>query len=342
MNVTVIVGGQFGGEGKGKITAHLCRTYNFDAVVRCGGPNSGHTITINNRSIALRQIPAGVVNANTKLFLAAGCLIDVDVLLKEIKFFNLTPERLKIDKNAMIIDKKDIEIETNMRLRDRIGSTCTGVGSAVIKRILRKKETKLAKDLTDLAPYITNVSQEINQLIDKGKRIIVEGTQGFGLSIYHSPYYPYTTSRDTTASGFLSEVGLSPLVVSDVIMVIRTFPIRVGGNSGPLPKEIDWKTIQIESGYPYEIKEFTTVTNRLRRVGRFDIEIVKKAVMVNRPTNIALMGVDYLDYKNKGVTNYNKLTNRTKDFISYLEKELKTKISFIGTGPTDYEIIDLL
>ena len=342
MNVTVVVGGQFGGEGKGKMTAYLCRAYNFDAVVRCGGPNSGHTITIDNKSIVLRQIPAGVVNADTKLFLAAGCLIDVDVLLEEIKFFNLTPDRLKIDKNAIIIDKGDIENETNMKLKDRIGSTCTGVGSAVIKRILRKKETKLAKDLTDLAPYIGEVSHEVNQLIDKGKRIIIEGTQGFGLSIYHSPYYPYTTSRDTTASGFLSEVGLSPLVVSDVIMVIRTFPIRVGGNSGPLPKEVDWKTIQIESGYPYEIREFTTVTNRPRRVGRFDLGIVKKAVIANRPTSIALMGVDYLDYKNKGAKSYYNLTEETKVFISHLEKELGVGIKFIGTGARDYEIIDLL
>lgn len=342
MSVTVIVGGQFGGEGKGKMTAYLCRRYNFDAVVRCGGPNSGHTITIDNKLIVLRQIPAGVVNANTKLFLAAGCLIDVNILLKEIKLFNLTPDRLKIDKNAIIIDKSDIENEINMKLKDKIGSTCTGVGSAVIKRILRKKETKLAKDLTDLAPYVTDVSYEINQLIEKGKRIIIEGTQGFGLSIYHSPYYPYTTSRDTTASGFLSEVGVSPLVVSDVIMVIRTFPIRVGGNSGPLPKEINWETIQRESGYPYEIKEFATVTKRLRRVGRFDLEIVKKAVIVNRPNNIALMGVDYLDYKNKGAKSYYNLTEETKVFISYLEKELGVGIKFIGTGPSDYEIIDLL
>ena len=342
MNVTVIVGGQFGGEGKGKITAHLCRTYAFDVVVRCGGPNSGHTITIDNKSIVLRQIPAGVVNPNTKLFLAAGCLIDINVLLEEIKFFNLTPDRLKIDKNAIIIDEGDIQNETDMKLKDRIGSTCTGVGSAAIKRILRKKDTKLAKDISEFAPYITQVSQEVNELIDRGKRIIIEGTQGFGLSIYHSPYYPYTTSRDTTASGFLSEVGLSPLVVSNVIMVIRTFPIRVGGNSGPLPNEIDWETIQIESGYPYEIREFTTVTNRLRRVGRFDLDIVKKAVIANRPTEIALMGVDYLDYKNKGAKSHYSLTKETKVFISYLEKELEVGIKFIGTGPSDYEIIDLL
>ncbi len=342
MNVTVIVGGQFGGEGKGKMTAHLCRAYNVDAVVRCGGPNSGHTITIDNKPIVLRQIPAGVVNQNTKLFLAGGCLIDINVLLEEIKLFNLTPDRLKIDRNAVIIDKADIENETNMKLEDRIGSTCTGVGSAVIKRILRKKDTKLAKDIPELSAYIADVSYEVNRLIDKGKRIIIEGTQGFGLSIYHSPYYPYTTSRDTSASGFLSEVGLSPLAVSDVIMVIRTFSIRVGGNSGPLPKEIDWKTIQIESGYPYEIKEFTTVTNRLRRVGRFDLRIVKKAVTVNRPTDIALMGVDYLDYENKGVRNYENLTNETKAFISNLEKELGVSVRFIGTGPNDDEIIDLL
>ena len=342
MNVTVVVGGQFGGEGKGKMTAYLCRTYNFDAAIRCGGPNSGHTITINNKSIVLRQIPAGVINPNTKLFLAAGCLIDINVLLEEIKFFGLGPDRLKIDRNAIVIDKKDVENEINMKLNKRIGSTCTGVGSAVIKRILRKKETKLAKDIPKLAPYITDVSIEINQLTDERKKIIIEGTQGFGLSIYHSPYYPYTTSRDTTASAFLSEVGLSPLVVSNVIMVIRTFPIRVGGNSGPLPREIDWKTIQMESGYPYEIKEFTTVTNRLRRVGRFDFEVVKKAVAVNRPTEIALMGVDYLDYRNKGVKNYDLLTNKTKLFILHLERELGVNIKFIGTGPDDDEIIDLL
>ena len=342
MNVVVIVEGQFGGEGKGKITAHLCRTYNFDVAVRCGGPNSGHTITFNGKQIILRQIPAGVVNPNTKLFLPAGCLIDIDILFEEIELFNLTPERFKIDRNAVIISREDIEKERQSKLNERIGSTCTGVGFAVAKRVLREKDIKLARDIPELKHYLTNVSEELTQHKRQNRKIIIEGTQGFGLSVYHSPYYPYATSRDTTASGFLSEVGISPLDVSDIIMVIRTFPIRVGGNSGPLPNEIDWKTIQLESGYPYEIKEFTSVTKRLRRVGRFDMELVKRAVEVNSPTHIALMGVDYLDYRNKGVTDYDKLTDKTKSFISFLEKELGTKISFIGTGPADYEIIDLL
>ncbi len=253
MSIVVVVGGQFGGEGKGKMTAHLCHEYGFDVAVRCGGPNSGHTITVNDEQVVLRQIPAGVVNPNTRLFLAAGCLIDLNVLLEEISSFSLTSDRLGIDYNAAIIDTKYAQEEKNNGLGVRIGSTCTGTGIAVAKRVLRVKELKQAKDVPELKPYLTDVSEEIMASHLRGEKIAIEGTQGFGLSVYHSPYYPYTTSRDTTASGFLSEVGISPLSVSDVIMVIRTFPIRVEGNSGPLPKEIDWDTIQRESGYPSKI-----------------------------------------------------------------------------------------
>lgn len=339
MSITVIVGGQFGGEGKGKVTANLCREHEFDVAVRCGGPNSGHTITIDNKQVVLRQIPAGVVNSHTKLFLAAGCLIDLDVLLDEIDSFNLSPDRLGIDYNAAIIDEKYVQEEETIGLGVRIGSTCTGTGIAVAKRVLRGGALKLAKDVPELKLYLADVSDEVMVSHTSGKRIVIEGTQGFGLSVYHSPYYPYATSRDTTASAFLSEVGISPLAVSDVIMVIRTFPIRVEGNSGPLPKEIDWKTIQRESSYPHRIQEFTTVTKNVRRVARFDLEIVKKAVIANMPTHIALMGVDYLNYENKGIRRYEKLIQDTKEFIYWLERELEVKISFVGTGPLDYELI---
>jgi len=342
MSITVVVGGQFGGEGKGKMTANLCREHEFDVAVRCGGPNSGHTITIDNKQVVLRQIPAGVVNPHTKLFLAAGCLIDLDVLLDEIDSFNLSPDRLGVDYNAAIIDEKYVQEEENTGLGVRIGSTCTGTGIAVAKRVLRGGALKLAKDVPELKPYLANVSDEVMVSHTSGKRIVIEGTQGFGLSVYHSPYYPYATSRDTTASAFLSEVGISPLAVSDVIMVIRTFPIRVEGNSGPLPKEIDWGTIQRESGYPHMIREFTTVTRNLRRVARFDLNIVKKAVITNMPTHVALMGVDYLNYENKGIRYYEKLTQETKEFIYWLERELKAKVSFVGTGPMDYELIGRL
>lgn len=340
MPIIVVVGGQFGGEGKGKITAHMCRNYSIDAVVRCGGANSGHTVTINGKQTVLRQIPAGVVKPRTKLFLAAGCLIDLNVFLDEVELFNLSPDRLKVDYNAVVMEKEYARQEEMADLNNRIGSTCTGTGIAVAKRVLRTKDVKLAKDVTQLRPYLADVSERIITTHLNGEKIVIEGTQGFGLSVYHSPYYPYATSRDTTAAGFLSEVGVSPLAVTDIIMVVRTFPIRVGGNSGPLINEIDWGTIQRESGYPYQITEFTTVTKKLRRVGRFDIELVKRANSVNMPTHLALMGVDYLDYNNNKVRHYDELTPKTKEYVLWLESELGTRVNLIGTGPTDYEVID--
>jgi adenylosuccinate synthase len=342
MPVTVVVGGQYGGEGKGKVVAHLSRNHGFDAIVRCGGPNSGHTITLDNKQVVLRQVPAGIVNPNAKLFLAAGCLLDMDVLSKEIEFFDLHPDKFKIDYNAAIVCKDHAQKEEEAQLDKKIGSTCSGTGMAVAERALRKGNVKLARDIAFLEPYLAEVSKEIMALYRCGKRVAIEGTQGFGLSVYHSPYYPYATSRDTTASGFLSEVGISPMTVSDIIMVIRTFPIRVGGNSGPLPNEIDWKTVQIESGYPYEVQEFTTVTKKVRRVARFDLEIIKRATVANMPTQIALMGADYLDYRNRSVAYYEQLTEKTRNFISWLKQELNAEITFIGTGPTDCELIDVL
>ncbi len=340
ISIVVVIGGQFGSEGKGKMTAYLCREFNFDGCVRCGGPNSGHTVTINGKQVVLRQIPAGVVNPNTKLFLAAGCLIDLDVLSEEISSFSLAPQRLRIDCNAVIIERKDKQKEKEMGLGASIGSTCTGTGFAVAKRILRENDVKLARYIKELRPYLTCVSEEVMSFHSKGKSLVIEGTQGFGLSVYHSPYYPYVTSRDTTAAGFLSEVGISPFVVSEVIMVIRTFPIRVGGNSGPLPKEINWEIIQQESGYPYKIQEYTSVTKKLRRVARFDVELVKRAISVNKPTKIALMGLDYLDYRNKGVKYYKQFTKKASSFIYWLEQELDVEINFVGTGPLDQELAD--
>src|SRR5437667_411509 len=141
--------------------------------------------------------------------------------------------------------RKDYERELN--LRERLSSTLCGVGSAVARRALRGIDVRTAettaKDVSWLASLITNVSQEANLALDRGKKVLVEGTQGFGLSLYHSDSYPKATSRDTTVAGFLSEIGLSPLLVTEIVLVFRTFPIRVAGEqAGPL-NEITWEIL---------------------------------------------------------------------------------------------------
>jgi adenylosuccinate synthase len=340
MPLTVVVGGQYGSEGKGKITSYLAVRDNVDIVVRCGGPNSGHTVDFKGQRYELRSLPAGFINQRTRLLLAAGSLINPEILLTEIKATGVDPRRVGVDRNAGIISSSEGQEERKLRLRDRLGSTLSGTGFGVASRALRNPDFKLAKDVPELQNLITDVSAEVNSTLDSDGKVIIEGTQGFGLSVYHSPHYPYATSRDTTASGFLSEVGVSPRLVTNVIMAVRTYPIRVAGNSGPLANEITWEELRRRSGYPTDIREFTTTTKKLRRVGLFDLALVLRAVNTNRPTQIALHGADYLAYYNKSVTSYFGLNKETRDFISALEKETNVPVTIIGTGPANEEIID--
>ena len=339
MSITVVVGGQFGSEGKGKICAHLAMTDNADYMVRCGGPNSGHTVDVGGQRYQLHQVPAGFINPNTRLLIAAGALINPDIFLQEVETCGLDPDRVGIDWNAGVIEDVDLANEKSLGLSGRLGSTTTGVGSAVSRRVLREPDFQLAKDHPALAPFVTSVRDELASAVRQNKSIVVEGTQGFGLSLYHAEEWPYRTSRDTTAHSFLGEVGLG-IRDYEVIMAIRTYPIRVAGNSGPLPDEITWADVQRESGYPHPIAEYTTTTKRLRRVARFDWSVVDQAVAANAATQVALHGADYLAYANYGATDWSSLTYDTCQFIDRVETRLGVPVTLIGTGPTNEHIID--
>src|SRR5260370_28718958 len=167
-----------------------------------------------------------------------------------------------------------------------------------------------------MSQYLTDGSDEVNSALDGEKKVLIEGTQGFGLSLYHSDHYPKTTSRDTTAAGFLSEVGVSPRLVTEIVVVFRTFPIRVAGQqAGPLKDEITWDQLQRESGYPHPIQEWTTVTNKVRRVARFDWQLAKKALTFNRPTRVAINGLDLLNYSNSAATDLQSLDHGSLQLI---------------------------
>ena len=203
---------------------------------------------------------------------------------------------------------------------------------------MRTSDVQLAADVAVtqdwLRPYITDVSAEANMAVDSGKNVLVEGTQGSGLSVYHSTYYPKATSRDTNAAGFISEVGLSPRLVSEIVLVFRTFPIRVAGaQAGPLNQELAWDELRRESNSPVPLDEYTSVTRKLRRVGRFDWEAARRAVMLNRPTRLALNFVDYLGFENREASSWEELNPQAKGFIEELEN-FRVPVSFMGTGQT--------
>ncbi len=347
MSLWVVVGGQFGSEGKGKIAAFIAQQEQMDICIRCGGPNSGHSfVDRDGKTVVVRQLPTGFVNERTRLLIPAGALIDPLVLQGEIESLALPSDRIGIDPNCFVIEERDRETERTLGLRERLSSTLCGVGAAVARRVLRGPDARTAKDVSSESPWLKGlivkdgVSYEVNRALDLGQRVLIEGTQGFGLSLFHSGYYPHCTSRDTTAAGFLSEVGVSPRLVTEIVVVLRTYPIRVAGKqAGPLD-DITWEDIRKSSGYPREIEERTSVTNKVRRVGRFDWELARSAVRINRPSRIAINGLDYLDYANYGLRHVGSLSEKASSFVRDLEKDLATPIRYLGVGPSLDHIID--
>jgi adenylosuccinate synthase len=322
------VGGQYGSEGKGKVAHALAKEMGASVAVRIGGPNSGHTvITPTGEAIIFKHLPTAAILPDVVCVLAAGSYINPEILLEEIRIAGLSENRLIIDPNAALITGNELAEERDSQLRERIGSTLSGTGAAVTKRTMRKGDLKLAKEDARFAPYLQPAVPFMRAHLNKRERIIIEGTQGFGLSLLHSQHYPFTTSRDTTAAGFLSEAGLGPLDVDDVVMVLRAFPIRVPGNSGPLSGEIDWGVVTKESGKESNLVELTSVTRTVRRVARFDAEIVRQAIAVNNPSRIVLNHVDYVD-ANCAISN--SLTEHATRFVQEIETSLDRKIDYFG------------
>jgi adenylosuccinate synthase len=332
MGATIVVGGQYGSEGKGKVVALTAGLVSEPWVVRCGGPNSGHTVYIAGQPRVLRQVPSAAGMSNALLLLSAGCAIDEALLLQELDQMSVPRERIVVDPRAVLIAAIDREQERG--LITRIASTGSGTGSALSRRMARAEDVRLAAESEKLQTRarVQSVAPLLHGHLAKGGEVIIEGTQGFGLSLLHGPHYPHVTSRDTTAAAFASEVGLSPRHVDRVILVVRTYPIRVGGESGPLRGEMTWQDVQRLSGAPEAYPEYTSVTHRLRRVGTFDLLSVKIACAYNCPTELAVMGLDRLDYSNHRIDSASGLTPKAKEFLRTLELQTTTPVGWIGTG----------
>jgi adenylosuccinate synthase len=329
--VTVVVGGQYGSEGKGKVAQYLALEQRAAAIVRVGGPNSGHTgHRLDGSRQVLRQLPTAALLPGVTCVLPAGSYLDIDVLREEITRTGLGVDRLLIDHNAVVITDEDRAREQVSGLGHRIGSTCSGVGTAVTKRIERISIADLVGSNEYLAPYLADVSARLREVLDAGGRVIVEGTQGFGLSLLHSLQFPNVTSRDTSAAGALSEAGLSPLDVDEVVLVLRSFPIRVAGNSGTFgAEEITWETVTKEGGHSTQLAEYTSVTNQLRRIARFDSLLVRRAITCNSPSKIVLNHVDYIDSR----AGSGALTDRCVEFVEHVSREIGRPIDLVGLGP---------
>src|ERR1700691_2213918 len=340
--VDVVVGGQYGSEGKGQIVDHLSGEY--DLLVRVGGPNAGHSVFREPAPYVHHHLPSGTQSTQAKLLIGPGAVLRIPSLLKEIDDCKLEEGRLTIDPSAMVIDDNDVARETG--LVARIGSTGQGVGSATARRIMgRGEEVRLAGDFPELRPYMGSAYDVLQHAFFHGKRVLLEGTQGTGLSLFHGPY-PHVTSRDTTVMGCLSEAGIPSSRVRRIVMVCRTYPIRVespsSGSSGPL-REISYEELSRRSGIAAEElrgAEKTSTTHKQRRLGGFEWDLLQRASGLNSPTDIAVTFVDYLAKSNRQAIRFEQLTEETINFIQEVERVTGTPASLIATGFNNRSIID--
>lgn len=349
-DIHIVAGGQFGSEGKGHISAFLTRHLTGLAradgrpaplVIRTGGPNAGHTAyDSDGRPWRLRHIPAAaVVDPDVQLAIAPGSEIDTGVLSDEIGYLedagHKVRERLWVDGQATIIQERHLVEEK--ALRGRIGSTAKGIGAARASRVMR--DAIVWADIAERSTFsIADVPAHTRQHLAAGGDVVIEGTQGYGLGL-HAGWYPYCTSGDIRAVDLLAQAGLSPWEPDCTYtpwVVLRTYPIRVAGNSGPLAMEQSWSDMQRRVPHLAE-PETTTVTGKVRRIGMWDTALARAAVQANG-LGRAQVAVTFLDYVFPHL--YRKAPpvrggSRTRylRFIREIEQQTGAPVAIVTTGP---------
>ena len=355
--ICAVVGGQFGSEAKGHVAGHLAGR--FGVHVRVGAANAGHTVWARGQRHVLQQLPVAVyAHPEAVAVIGPGALISPEIMAAEWERnrawrerHGLAPLTLLVDERAHLITDRHIAAEAASGLSQRIGSTSAtaqeGIGEAEAARVLRDEDCVLARDARLQLPpcEIVDVPSFLARSYRHG--ILLEGTQGTGLSL-HTGLFPYVTSRDTTASGLCAQAGISARELDRVVMVCRTFPIRVAGNSGPFwapSREISWADIGVD-----EDAERTTVTGKIRRVATFSVDQALHAANLNGATDVALTFCDYLDgaisdepaagsvglgedYRRDLTLSAMDRYPAVRDLVDELERRLWLPVRLLGAGP---------
>ncbi|WP_114558257.1 adenylosuccinate synthetase [Desertihabitans aurantiacus] len=335
MPVTVIVDAFWGDSGKGKACAHLATTLDASLAVRAGvGTNAGASFTLpDGTHVKQRQLPTAWVNPKTQLAVGPGVLVHPDTLLSEMERYGLQ-DRTTIDHRCGVITAEDIEADQQDQfLRDVVGTSGSGVGPARARYVNRTASQ--ARDHASLAHLSTDVAVEANRRAAAGEEVLIEGAQGTQLSVSFSYEYPCTTVKNCTTAAAIDDVGLNWRHLSDVLLVVKAMPTRVG--QGPLPHEMTHAEAEARG-----IAEYGVNTGRPRRKAhRIDDDLLAYAAMLNGPTKIALTFTDHYDPAMRGRTDPAHITPRVRDLITHVEEVTGAPVTMIDTGPLLSHIIDL-
>lgn len=339
-----VVDGQYGSTGKGLLASVLAEHCGglVDIVTSNAGPNSGHTSYHGDDKVVLRQLPTFSVmhqlfyGETPRTHLNAGAIIEPECLMAEVLAYVGDPSKLTVSNNAAVVSKSAKEIEKHMV--DRIGSTGKGTGGAIAQKLLRHPEAVFRGAMTGTPDYdqfrlvhgANDLNVDMNTEIDGGKTVLAEVSQGFSLSLNAGGFYPFCTSRDCTVAQAMSDAGIHPSFFRDCAMVVRTFPIRVAGNSGPCYKdqqEVSWADVG-------QTPELTTVTQKVRRIFTWSKQQFMDAVNANRP---GVIMVNFMNYLGMGVDHEAwLLDNVYKPYYAVMGRN--PKLILLGYGPKNDDV----
>lgn len=333
--IEIIVDLQYGSCGKGLIAGIRAKQRGVDTIVTAWAPNAGHTfIDIHGNKFVHCAMPNGVVSRQLKrILIGPGSVINPELMISEIEHLKsrgyLGGVKIVIHPHAAVVTESHRAEEAQTMAK--IGSTMKGVGAAVIQKIRRNVEdlnvayTALAR--TELAQYVCSI-REYNEEFDKGRKIQVEGAQGYSISMNHG-FYPFTTSRDCTVHQTMSDCGLPYIRDITVIGAARTYPIRVnnrGYTSGPCyldQKELEWADVGVAP-------ELTTVTRLPRRVFTWSTQQIEEAIRINN-----------VDYVFLNFCNYEKSLQRMRE----MEDDIKgagAQVLWYGYGPAEDDVTHVI
>jgi adenylosuccinate synthase len=336
MSAIVIVDALWGDSGKGKTCAHLARKHDAALAVRAGvGTNAGASVTLDDGTLVkARQFPTGWINPGTRVAVGSGVLVDPAIALAEIERFGLEG-RAMVDGRCAVITPEHIAAErADAHLATTVGSSCSGSGHARADFVLRRAGQ--VRSVPSLAAYVGDVAREVNAIAASSGTVIVEGSQGTMLSLALGGEYPYATSDNCTSAAAMDDVGLNWRLVSDVVMVVKAMPTRVG--EGPLPYEMSHAEAVARG-----IAEYGVNTGRPRRKAeRIDFELLEYATMLNGPTQIALTFGDHYEPSMRGARTPAAITPRVAALIREVEAVTGAPVTMIDTGKNLSDMIDLV
>lgn len=373
--VTVVLDSQAGSCGKGKFIGYLAGKDNANIAINNFMSNAGHTyVTEDGTKVMTQHLPTSIINPDTSLVIGPGAAITPSILFKEIMNYAdiLGDRKVIINPRAVVIKQEHMDTERRVL---RSGSTFKGCGASQADKVMRQAElfgswyNILGEDDTGFTDAELEFIKEhiavmdtmtyINDAIDNGEYVMVEGSQGCDLDINYGLDYPNTTSRQCHAGQLLADCGISPRLVSDIIMIMRPYPIRISNttniknedgstlvtSSGEYDgaKEITWDIVKERCGAPADMEfgEMTTVTKKVRRAFEMNWDRLQYVSKLNRPTYIALNFVQYIDWDAYKCHDYSKLPQKVLDFIKQVEDVTGVKVGLIGTGPNNDDIIDI-